>query len=48
MGVGLPRSVDLRHVQVWDLAEVRNQLRALGLDWSERGSGSPGAQAAFP
>src|ERR1051325_11024742 len=36
-------SVDLRHVQVWDLVEVRNQLRALGLDWSDNG---PEAQTA--
>jgi WD40 repeat protein len=31
----LATSVDARRVQVWDLAEVRNQLRAIGLDWSE-------------
>jgi WD40 repeat protein len=28
-------SVDLRRLQVWDLAEVRQQLRQLGLDWRE-------------
>jgi WD40 repeat protein len=26
-------SADQRHAQVWDLAEVRHQLRAIGLDW---------------
>jgi WD40 repeat protein len=28
-------SVDLRHMQVWDMAEVRKQLRAIGLDWPD-------------
>jgi len=28
-------SVDLRRVQVWNLAEVRRQLRELGLEWAE-------------
>jgi WD40 repeat protein len=31
-------SVDQRHMQVWDLVEVRNQLRAIGLDWRHAGS----------
>jgi hypothetical protein len=26
---------DARHVQLWDLVEVRNQLRAIGLDWGD-------------
>jgi WD40 repeat protein len=26
-------SVDARRLQVWDLAELRNELRAVGLDW---------------
>jgi WD40 repeat protein len=31
-------SVGARRMQVWDLAEVRKQLRAIGLDWrDERG-----------
>jgi serine/threonine protein kinase/WD40 repeat protein len=45
-GRHLAVSTEGRRVQVWDLAEVRKQLRALGLDWSEEGS--PGARAAFP
>jgi WD40 repeat protein len=28
-------SVDQRHMQVWDLAEVRKQLRHIGLDWRD-------------
>ena len=32
-GQHLAVSVDSRYVQVWDLAEVRRQLRAIGLDW---------------
>jgi len=32
-GRHLAVSVDARRVQVWDLAEVRSQLRAIGLDW---------------
>jgi WD40 repeat protein/predicted Ser/Thr protein kinase len=32
-GRHLAVSVDQRHVQVWDLVEVRSQLRAIGLDW---------------
>ncbi|HKX60675.1 MAG TPA: serine/threonine-protein kinase [Verrucomicrobiae bacterium] len=31
----LAASVDQRHMQVWDLVEVRNQLRAIGLDWRD-------------
>jgi hypothetical protein len=27
--------VDGHRLQVWDLAEIREQLRGLGLDWSE-------------
>ena len=34
-------SVDARRVQVWDLVEVRKQLRAIGLDWR---TDRPGAQ----
>ena len=32
-GRHLAVSVDLQRLQVWDLAEVREQLRELGLDW---------------
>ena len=32
-GRQLAVSVDARRVQVWDLAEVRQELRKLGLDW---------------
>jgi WD40 repeat protein/predicted Ser/Thr protein kinase len=32
-GRHLAVSVDARRMQVWDLAEVRNQLRVVGLDW---------------
>jgi WD40 repeat protein/predicted Ser/Thr protein kinase len=32
----LAASVDARHVEVWDLAEVRLRLRELGVDWQER------------
>jgi hypothetical protein len=32
-GRHLAVSVDTRRVQLWDLAEVRRQLRELGLDW---------------
>ena len=32
----LALSVDARRIQVWDLFEIRRQLRQLGLDWSER------------
>jgi len=34
-GRHLAVSVDARRVQVWDLAEVRNQLHAIGLDWDD-------------
>jgi WD40 repeat protein len=34
-GRHLAVSVDLRRVQVWDLAEVRRRLRELGLEWAE-------------
>jgi WD40 repeat protein len=34
-GRSLAVSVDARRVQVWDLAEVRQRLRELGLDWRE-------------
>ena len=34
-GRSLAVSVDLRRLQVWDLVEVRRQLRELGLDWPE-------------
>jgi len=34
-GRHLAVSVDSRRVQVWDLVEVRERLRELGLDWSE-------------
>jgi len=34
-GRRLAVSVDLRRLQVWDLAEVRQQLSKLGLDWQE-------------
>jgi WD40 repeat protein len=29
-------SVDAQRLQVWDLHELRSQLRALGLDWTDR------------
>jgi WD40 repeat protein len=32
-GRRLAVSVDMRHLQVWDLEDVQNQLRELGLDW---------------
>jgi hypothetical protein len=32
-GRHLAVSVDLRRMQVWDLAEVRERLGELGLDW---------------
>ncbi len=32
-GRHLAVSVDMRRVQVWDLAEVRRRLRELGLEW---------------
>jgi hypothetical protein len=35
-GRHLAVSVDRHRVQVWDLAEARRQMRALGLDWAER------------
>ena len=31
----LATSVNSRRIQLWDLSEVRNQLRAIGLDWPE-------------
>jgi WD40 repeat protein len=31
----LAASLDARHLQVWDLADVRERLRQLGLDWTE-------------
>jgi hypothetical protein len=34
-GRRLAVSVDLRRLQVWDLEEVRGQLRDLGLDWEK-------------
>jgi WD40 repeat protein len=42
-GRHLAASVDARRVQVWDLVEVRNQLRAIGLDWID---GQSAAQTA--
>jgi hypothetical protein len=30
----LAASLDARYLQVWDLTEVRQQLRELGLDWA--------------
>ena len=36
-------SVDAQRLQLWDLAELRNQLRAMGLDWT---NGKPDTQAA--
>ena len=41
-GRQLAVSVDAHRLQVWDLAEVRKQLRVLGLDWSEGDSDSAG------
>ena len=35
-GRRLTVSVDARRVQVWDLVEVRQRLRELGLDWTTR------------
>lgn len=34
-GQRLAVSVDAQRLQVWDLVEVRKQLRSIGLDWSE-------------
>jgi WD40 repeat protein len=34
-GHHLAVSVDLRRVQIWDLEQVREQFRELGLDWQE-------------
>jgi WD40 repeat protein len=34
-GQHLAVSVDFRRLQVWDLAELRQQLRELGLDWRD-------------
>src|SRR5438270_71548 len=34
-GRRLAVSVDTRQLQVWDLEEVRTQLRKLGMDWDE-------------
>jgi WD40 repeat protein len=31
----LAATVDARHMEVWDLAEVRLRLRELGIDWQE-------------
>jgi WD40 repeat protein len=31
----LATSVSSRRIQLWDLNEARNQLRAIGLDWEE-------------
>ena len=46
-GRQLAVGVDMQRLQVWDLAEVRRQLRELGLDWSEeRFSGTPGSVPA--
>jgi WD40 repeat protein len=33
-GRHLAASLNARHIQVWDLAEVRQRLRELGLDWA--------------
>ena len=35
-GRWLAVSMDLRRLQVWDLEELRSQLRALGVDWTQR------------
>jgi hypothetical protein len=32
-GRHLAVSVDARRLQLWDLSEIREQLRAFGLDW---------------
>lgn len=40
-GRHLAVSVDAQRLQVWDLREVRNQLRALGLDWTSEPSDLP-------
>jgi fructose-1,6-bisphosphatase/inositol monophosphatase family enzyme len=31
-------SVEAQRLQVWDLAALREQFRALGLDWTDGGS----------
>jgi hypothetical protein len=36
-GRDLAVSVNARYVQVWDLVEMRQQLRGLGLDWAAAG-----------
>lgn len=41
----LAMSVGSRRIQVWDLAEARNQLRAIGLDWmNDRADSQPGGR----
>jgi WD40 repeat protein/predicted Ser/Thr protein kinase len=37
-------SVNAQRLQVWDLVEVRRQLRALGLDWAEQRAKAPLAE----
>jgi hypothetical protein len=40
-GRHLAVSVDARRMQVWDLPEIRKQLRELGLDWAEGPAHTP-------
>ena len=40
-GRHLAVSVDTRRVQVWDLAEVRERFRELGVDWADERSVTP-------
>jgi len=40
----LVTTVNSRRLQLWDLAESRNQLRAIGLDWHKQESPSPVAK----
>ena len=43
-GRHLATSVNSRRVQLWDLREARNQLRAIGLDWPAAESATPSAK----
>ena len=40
----LATSVSSRRIQLWDLSEARNQMRAIGLDWQESKSNAKAAK----